>query len=88
MLWKKGRRSDNVEDVRDQSTGRALRIGRAGMAGLGGAGQFAYVGAMDAVDMEVDASTYILAGALGAGDRLRRRGQGLRSVPASGRHDR
>lgn len=48
-------------------TGRALRIGRAGMAGLGGAGQFAYVGAMDAVDMEVDASTYILAGALGAG---------------------
>ena len=48
-------------------TGRALRLGRAGMAGLGGAGQFAYVGAMDASDMQVDTSTYILAGALGAG---------------------
>lgn len=48
-------------------TGRALRIGRAGMAALGGAGQVAYVGAMDASDMEVDTSTYLLAGALGAG---------------------
>lgn len=48
-------------------TGRALRIGRAGMAGLGGAGQVAYVGAMDAVDMDVDVSTYLMAGALGAG---------------------
>jgi hypothetical protein len=48
-------------------TGRALRLGRAGMAGLGGAGQVAYVGAMDATDMEVDTSTYLLAGALGAG---------------------
>lgn len=48
-------------------TGRALRISRAGMAGLGGAGQVAYVGAMDATDMEVDTSTYLLAGALGAG---------------------
>ena len=28
MLWKKGRRSDNVEDVRDQSTGGGgMRIG-------------------------------------------------------------
>ena len=28
MLWKKGRRSDNVEDVRDQSTGSGgMRIG-------------------------------------------------------------
>lgn len=48
-------------------TGRALRLGRGGMAALGGAGQFAYVGAMDATDMEVDTSTYLLAGALGAG---------------------
>lgn len=48
-------------------TGRALRLGRAGMAGLGGAGQLAYVGAMDATDMDVDVSTYLLAGALGAG---------------------
>lgn len=48
-------------------TGRALRLGRGGMAALGGAGQFAYVGAMDSVDMEVDTSTYLLAGALGAG---------------------
>lgn len=47
--------------------GRGLRLGRAAMAGLGGASQFAYVGAMDAVDMEVDTSTYLLAGALGAG---------------------
>lgn len=47
--------------------GRGLRLGRAAMAGLGGAGQFAYVGAMDAVDMEVDTSMYLIAGALGAG---------------------
>lgn len=48
-------------------TGRALRVGRAGMAALGGAGQVAYVGAMDAVDMDVDVSTYLMAGALGVG---------------------
>lgn len=48
-------------------TGRALRIGRGGMALLGGAGQVGYVAAMDATDMEVDGSTYLLAGALGAG---------------------
>lgn len=48
-------------------TGRALRVGRAGMAALGGAGQVAYVGAMDAVDMDVDVSTYLMAGALGSG---------------------
>ena len=34
MLWKKGRRSDNVEDVRDQSTGGGggMRIGGGGRA--------------------------------------------------------
>lgn len=48
-------------------TGRALRIGRGGMALFGGAGQLGYVAAMDATDMEVDGSTYLLAGALGAG---------------------
>lgn len=47
--------------------GRGLRLGRAAMALAGGASQFAYVGTMDAVDMEVDTSTYLLAGALGAG---------------------
>lgn len=48
-------------------TGRALRIGRGGMAVLGGSGQLGYVAAMDATDMDVDGSTYLLAGALGAG---------------------
>lgn len=54
-------------DAATFGVGRGLRLGRAAMAGLGGASQFAYVGAMDAVDMEVDTSTYLLAGALGAG---------------------
>ena len=48
-------------------TGRALRLGRGGMALVGGSGQLGYVAAMDAADMEVDGSTYLLAGALGAG---------------------
>ncbi|ARB30297.1 internal virion protein with endolysin domain [Pseudomonas phage phiNV3] len=48
-------------------TGRALRLGRGGMALVGGSGQLGYVAAMDATDMDVDGSTYLLAGALGAG---------------------
>ncbi|AIK67604.1 internal core protein [Pseudomonas phage vB_PaeP_PPA-ABTNL] len=47
--------------------GRALRLGRAGMAAAGGAGQVGYVAGLDAAGADVDAGTYIVAGALGAG---------------------